>query len=669
MDARRRWSGWAAVVGVCALDCLGLSATSLAQTGTPPYTVLHDFKGDLGAIYSGVTLAPDGSIYGTTYDGGAAARGSVFVLRPDGSGGYTYQTLHDFTGANGDGANPMASLLLASDGNLYGTSVAGGSNGWGTVFRVDGVSGQVVTLHVFAYSDGANPQAGLIEASDGFLYGTTSGGGQGTGFVQGTIFRLDFQGTLTVLHTFTGTPSDGAAPATALLQASDGNFYGTTAAGGDTGEGTAFKMLPSGAVTILHSFVGATEGRYLRTSLVEGTAGFYGTTGDGGANGWGTVFRIDAASGTVATLHAFGGGDGSAPAGLLLTPDGNLYGTTSGGFSGTVFQISPAGDFVTLHTFDGSDGARPRAGLVQGSDGSFYGTTSSTGNSVAAGRGTVFRLDSAGTLTTLYRFGGDEPASPVGGLVEAGDGSFYGTSPAGGASDFGSAFRITPAGDLAVLHSFRGADGSEPRPALTRATDGNFYGVTRDGGASLGGTVLRIDPAGTLTTLHDFAFSDGIYPYGRLVQASDGSLYGTTFLGGASGFGTVFRVSLTGAFAVVHDFDGSSGANPLGGVIEASDGNLYGTTNAGGASGNGTVFRLDRSGAFTSLHSFDGSDGGSPQTGLIQAADGNLYGTTLSGGPKWLRNALSALAVRRSHEPAGLCPRRGPAGRRSSAGQ
>ena len=192
----------------------------------------------------------------------------MFVLRPDGAGGYTYETLHDFTGIDDDGGSPAAGLLLASDGNLYGTTMVGGSHAVGTIFRIDGTTGQMVTLHSFSHhDDGSYPQAGLIEGSGGYLYGTTSSGGSGAGFTQGTTFKMTLAGTFTSLHVFTG--GDGASPVAALTLGSDGSLYGTTSSGGDTGVGTVFRMDASGAVTILHSFVGPTDGSNLSGPLVE----------------------------------------------------------------------------------------------------------------------------------------------------------------------------------------------------------------------------------------------------------------------------------------------------------------------------------------------------------------------------------------------------------------
>jgi uncharacterized repeat protein (TIGR03803 family) len=361
---------------------------------------------------------------------------------------------------------------------------------------------------------------------------------------------------------------------------------------------------------VLHPFISAQQNP---GGLVQASDGnFYGTTAQGGANGLGSVFRITSA-GTLTTLYSFEGSDGRSPQGTLVQgSDGNLYGTTTyggaGGY-GTVFTITTAGALTTLYSFAGSsDGTYPYAGVVQGTDGNFYGTTNQGGTS---GSGTVFTITTAGALTTLYSFAGSDGAYPQGGLVQGTDGNFYGTTNQGGTSDFGTVFTITPAGALTTLYSFAGSDGAYPYAGLVQGTDGNFYGTTYQGGTSDSGAVFTITTAGVLTTLYSFAnSSDGSYPYAGLIQGTDGNFYGTTSSGGTNGVGTVFRITTAGALTTLHSFAYSSdGGSPNAGLVQGTDGNLYGTTTQGGATGNGTVFRTTTAGALTTLHSFLSSDG------------------------------------------------------------
>jgi uncharacterized repeat protein (TIGR03803 family) len=349
-------------------------------------------------------------------------------------------------------------------------------------------------------------------------------------------------------------------------------------------------------------------------SLVQGIDGnLYGTTVLGGT-GDGTIFKVTP-SGTLTTLHSFGGTDGLAPyAGLVLGTDGNFYGTTVGGGAnsqcsgtgiqgcGTVFKITPGGTFTTLYSFAGTDGANPWAGLVQGTDGNFYGTTAYGG---ASSVGTVFKITSGGTLTTLHSFSGSDGDFAVAALIQATDGNFYGTTGGGGAGSYGTVFRMTPSGTLTTLHSFDLADGEVPEAALIQGTDGNLYSTTPGGGGgncnSSGlqgcGTVFKITTGGTLTTLHSFVGSDGQWPYGPLIQATDGNLYGTTTAGGASascsvGCGTVFNISLGGTLTGLLSFDSTDGAAPYGGLVQATSGVFYGTTYTGGANNGGTIYSL-----------------------------------------------------------------------------
>jgi uncharacterized repeat protein (TIGR03803 family) len=258
-------------------------------------------------------------------------------------------------------------------------------------------SGAITVLHSFngLFSEGAIPVPGLVQGSDGNFYGTTAAGGE---HFQGTVFKIDATGNLTTLHSFSGSPSDGANPTAALVQGSDGNLYGTTPSGGEHFQGVVFRISQGGAHTVLHSFSGyPAEGGVPFAALVQGDDGnLYGTTAIGGAHFKGTVFKIDAA-GALTTLDSFNGSpdEGANPvAGLVEGSDGNFYGTTVLGgadFKGTLFSVDTTGSLNTLHSFSGSpnEGALPFAGLVEGTDGNFYGTTALGGTH---GAGTVFNF-------------------------------------------------------------------------------------------------------------------------------------------------------------------------------------------------------------------------------------------------------------------------------------
>jgi uncharacterized repeat protein (TIGR03803 family) len=367
--------------------------------------------------------------------------------------------------------------------------------------------------------------------------------------------------------------TNAAFPWATLVQASDGNFYGTTQNGGNTactsGCGTVVKIAPDGKLTT-YSFDG-TNGNGPLAGLVQAANGdFYGVSG-GGANGFGTVFKFTPKAGLI-TLHNFNGTDGNGPTGTLIqATDGNFYGTTEGGGPvnlGTIFRITPGGKLTTLYTFTGgADGALPVAGLIQATDGNLYGTT--WGDAYDnLNEGTVFKITLSGKLTTLFSFDTTNGADPQGGLVQGADGNFYGTTEEGGTSNYGTVFKMTPKGKLTILHSFSGgADGDTPVSTLIQATDGNFYGTASyDGKYPNYGIVFKITPAGKLTILHNFDSKDGSYPYAGLVQATSGGFYGATFGGGSStacsyGCGTVFSLSMgLGPFAETLPTSGKVGA-------------------------------------------------------------------------------------------------------------
>ena len=363
------------------------------------------------------------------------------------------QTFKDLTSFNSTGGyNPNPTLVQGFNGNFYGTTyVSDEGNGLGTVFEVT-PSGKVGPLNSFNYNNGAQPMVGLVLAANGNLYGTTSYGGTNAA---GTVFEVTPAGTLTTLYNFcsVGICADGYG-GSGLVQASNGNFYGTTSSGGANADddGTVFEITPAGELTTLHSFDG-TDGSFPQGLVQAADGNFYGTTGGGGANGGGTIFEITSA-GTLTTLYNFCSlehcADGRNPVTLLQASDGNFYGTTrNGGFGnstncqfidgcGTIFVITQAGTLTTLHKFDFNVGSQPNA-LVQATDGNFYGIAGGGG---IGNVGMLFEITSAGTFTTLHTFDFDDGAYPNA-LVQATDGSLYGTAPAGGSNAVGVAFSLS----------------------------------------------------------------------------------------------------------------------------------------------------------------------------------------------------------------------------------
>lgn len=622
---------------------------------------------------SNLVLGPNGNFYGTAWKGGSNGNGAVFEITTNGAFTNLYSfsalTTDGYNGSrtNSDGVNPEAGLTLGPDGNFYGTASAGGTNGNGTVFRVT-PSGVLTTIHSFSAGtydsvngtytngDGEEPIAGLTLGTDGNLYGATSFGGA---FDSGTLFKITTSGALSVVHTFsilnynsgsTGLPdtnSDGARPSGALVQASDGNFYGTTVDGGKTGSGTIFQLTPGGVLNTLYTFsaghlvIIGSEDLYTNTEGAEPYAGLtvglngnlYGTASRGGTRGSGSLFEITT-GGTFTQLLTFTNANGSNPGGaLILASNGNLYGTTGeGGLSGfgTVFTVAPSGAFTTIFSFADWFGANPYAGLTLGPSGNFYGTTETGGTN---GWGSIFEIGTNGAFATLFSFSSNNGANPEGTLTLGPNGNFYGTASKGGSNGVGTVFEFTTNGVFTTLVNFAQTSGVEPEGALILGTNGNFYGTTASGGADESGTVFEVTTNGTLTTLYTFTGgNDGQSPFTGLALGTNGNLYGTCAYGGADYYGTVFEITNNGGFAILHTFtDGTDGAYPQTGLTLGSNGNFYGTSGGDGDTTYGTVFEMTPNGALTTLHTFTGgSDSGSPEA-LILGPDGNFYGTTYGG--------------------------------------
>jgi uncharacterized repeat protein (TIGR03803 family) len=362
-------------------------------------------------------------------------------------------------------------------------------------------------------------------------------------------------GTFDVLYSFHG--KNGSEPKGELISDASGNLYGTTAIGGTAFSGTVFKLAPDGSETVLLSFcpgdrcaAGSEPGSGL---VMDDSGNLYGTTIYGGPNADGVAFEL-APDGSETVLHTFlGGSDGEEPMGKLIrTKKGYLFGTTvlgggdgqgCGGYGcGTVFSIAPDGTETVLHAFSGgNDGAWPYAGLVADADGALYGTASYGGVNNA---GVVFELTTDGSEKVLHSFGGGRDGrTPVASLYKDGTGNLYGTTEFGGRYGRGTVFKLAPDGTETVLHAFeREGDGSFPDGALTSDGKGNFFGTTTRGGLGHSGTIFEISGNGSEKVLYDFqGDSDGKSPVGGvLVQA--GSIYGTTELGGMYQHGVAFKL-------------------------------------------------------------------------------------------------------------------------------
>jgi uncharacterized repeat protein (TIGR03803 family) len=397
------------------------------------------------------------------------------------------------------------------------------------------------TLVTFDVVNGAEPNASLVQGTDGSFYGTTIVGGHTSCNAPngcGTVFKITPAGTLIVLHRFcaqAGCP-DGSVPFSGLALGTDGNLYGATGAGGAHSGGTIFKITPAGKLTTIYSFCAQSscaDGAGSSTLIQAENGNFYGTSG-GGAFGGGTIFKITA-QGKLSTLYSFCAvascTDGIDPVGALYRgTDGELYGTTYAGGAfgyGTVFKLSSAGHLTTLHSFDFTDGANPTAALIQASNGKFYGSTEFGGtaiNDCSNGCGTVFTITSSGSFTLVDRLGWSNGAEPYSALIQATDGNLYGTTAAG--QGMGTAFNITPWGKITNLVVFCCSDrtGNFPFGGLVQSTNGTLYGTTAGDGFTSNGTVYSLDAG--LGPFITFVLSTG--KVGSTAQILGQGLTGTT---------------------------------------------------------------------------------------------------------------------------------------------
>ena len=651
------------------------TAFTIKTDGTA-FNVIKPFE-DWGKVSHGdLYKNSDGFFYGFTSTGGTYGSGTIFKMSSSGTVSIV-RHLNSIT----DGSAPTGELIKGFDGNFYGLTSGGGTNTYGTIFKMSSTGTYTVLRHLSYATDGTNPRGHLVQGKDSAFYGITYGGGS---FGYGTIFKITTAGVFTVLRHM-NRPTDGGQSYSSLVEGKDGNLYGITYAGGTLDYGTIFKITKAGVFTVLKNLNATTDGSYPQGDLMQATDGnLYGSCYTGGTFGNGTIFKITTAGVLTVLRHLAATADGGNPYGVLYqNSDGVLYGLNrSGGAftSGTAFKITTAGAFTVLHSFiPATEGSYPNGGFVKGNDGNLYAVASGDG---AYGGGTAFRMTTAGAVTVLAHFNGAKFGNtPAESLVKGKDSAYYGTNSTGGAYGHGTIFKIC-AGVTSTLYSFnRNISGGTPLGSLIQATDGNFYGTASDGGSSGYGTIFKITPEGTFSVIKHFTpVADGGIPKGSLIQGKDSLLYGTTSTGGTNTGGTVFKVSLTGAYTVLRHLtyatdssgaegglvqaaDGNfygmtynnakifkitpaglfsivrtlaytaDGANPLGSMVKHPDGNLYGMTSSGGTNVNGTIFKLTTAGVYSVIKHLNGiPDGKTPKGDLLVAADGNLYGMTSAGG-------------------------------------
>jgi uncharacterized repeat protein (TIGR03803 family) len=364
---------------------------------------------------------------------------------------WTETIMYSFPGQPGP-ASPHATVTRDAAGNLYGPTMSGGAYNNGALYKLD-TNGTLTVLYSFTGGvDGAMPHGALILDTAGNLYGTTEMGGA---YDNGTVFKLDTTNTLTVLYSFAGG-ADGSEPSSSVTRDAAGNIYGTTYYGGGgpcddgtgLGCGTVFELDTNGTETVLHSFTGADGANPHASVTRDGAGNLYGATLFGGANNKGVLFKVTPATRGYNLLYSFtNGADGANPhATPVRDKVGNLYGDTLNGGStghGTVYKLDLSGKLTALHTFNGADGANPHATLVRDAAGNLYGSTWFGGDH---GDGVVFMLNAASLkFRVLYSFtGGTDGRQPGGGVIRDPAGNLYGTTLHDGAHGKGTVFKITP---------------------------------------------------------------------------------------------------------------------------------------------------------------------------------------------------------------------------------
>ena len=592
-------------------------------------TTLVSFNGLDGANpQAALTQGGDGYLYGATQNGGVDNKGVIYRIGISSAPQITSQPASQsvFAGANVQfDVSVLGSAPLFYQWQKDGTNLTNGGN----------LSGS--TNRLLRLADATTNDAGIYSVIVTNLLGYTNSLGATLAVTSSPPFIVMQPTNQTLAAGETAVFSVtafGNLPLTYQWQR-----HGTNLIDGGNVSGSKTSTLTLNNVTV------ADEGQY--AVLVSNALDVVTSS-----NAMLTVVEDSVPGTALATLHWFNKNNGgSQPNGLIRAMNGELYGTTRSGSinvgpsRGTIFKITTNGQFTTLISFSYiEEGTFPESALVQDTNGNFYGTTTLGGTN---DYGNIFKLTPDNTLINLYSFtGGDDGDLPNTPLIFAKDGYLYGVN---GIYGGGIVFKMTTDGDFTNVASLDGG----PVGALLQAADGNFYGMTSGGGDYGYGAVFKMTPDGVATNIYSFTGGpDGYNAVGALVQGTDGNLYGATELSSTNLVGmtfteggTVFRITTNGVNTVLHRFQNGlpEGVNPYAGLIQGSDGNFYGTTYGGIYRGgidngpspiNGTVFRLAPDGTLTTLVTFDGfDDGANPASALVEGVDGALYGTTTAGGP------------------------------------
>jgi uncharacterized repeat protein (TIGR03803 family) len=586
--------------------------------------------------------ASNGKLYGMTSGGGQYYFGVLFEFSPTTN---TFNKIIDFKSID-NGETPYGSLLETSNGKLYGLTSDGGVNGKGVLFEFDPITNVFTKKFDFdGTTSGSTPLGTLIEASNGKLYGMTNSGGL---YNSGVLFEFDKNTDTFIKKIDFKDTLNGSFPEASLIEATNGKLYGTTANGGNEGLGVIFEYDPILDTLIKKlDFDGTQKGSNPRNLELASDGKLYGNAIHGGANNIGVIFVYDPATNIFEKKLDFDGtSKGGNPCPITEVTIGKFYGMTSTGGNndnGVLYEYESSTEVYTkkLDLGDETDGNMPGSSLLQASNGKFYGLASAGGlNSY----GTIFEYNPNNSVyTKIYDFDRyPNGSSPYGSLMQASNGKLYGMTSEGGVNDDGVLFEYNISTNTYLKKYDFGEmyDGKNPFGSLIQAPNGKLYGMTTGGGINAEGILFEFDPSSNVySKKHDFGGmnTEENFPYGELLLASNGKLYGMTYSGGTTNGGVIFEYNQnTNIYTIKYTFNqnNDSGHWPYGSLIEVDNGKFYGMTEQGGTSHLGVIFEYNlNTNTYTKKIDFDGTAKGKNPIGtLLKAKNGKLYGMTPRGG-------------------------------------
>lgn len=617
----------------------------------------HDF----GAGYIGkrpigeLTEYAPGEFYGTTSKGGDYDKGTIFKY--DLNTG-NYNVLYHFGNNSSDGETPRTKLLKANNGKMYGIAVEGGANNDGVLFEID-VNGNYAVKYSFSFVNGAYYDTlnleysySVVQATDGNIYGTTITGGIYDG---GVLYKFDGNGDNYVkLLDFNTSLSGGNGfnPMGSMVLAPNNKLYGTTYRGGNASNaGTIFSYdYTANSYAVVHYFQDIPlDAKNPNGNLTYNNGMLWGTCPLGGTNNHGLLFSMDTTGGAFVNTYSFDSNTGSEPTGLMsfgntFLGQDTIFGIThSGGDFGdgvTFYYVPSNGNYTYFSFNDVADatGNSAKSGIIQSTlDNHFYGLVQRGGT---LDEGTFIKCSTIG-LEKVFDFNGpgNDGGKPQAALLHASNGRLYGTTEFGGSFNKGIFFMTDlVTGAVTKLADFDGSNGEQPRGGLAEHPNGKIYGTTYKGGLLTKGCIFEFDTtSNTLVNVQDLSNTFGSSPTGAPIVGNNGNLYFTTSLEGGNGYGSLLEYDpVNDLLFTLHNFTntGNDGNFPMGAPFQAANGVIYGMTNAGGASNFGTIYSYNLlNDTYTKLQDFAGnSNGRNPGLSSLEEINGRLIGTTEIGG-------------------------------------